>query len=47
MSDSDHDIKKHISVYRNVFLALLFFTVLTVLVSYVEFDANERYIKIL
>tara|TARA_A100001011_G_C14037487_1_gene726344 strand:+ start:342 stop:767 length:426 start_codon:yes stop_codon:yes gene_type:complete len=44
MSDSDHDIKKHISVYRNVFLALLFFTVLTVLVSYVEFDATERYI---
>jgi caa(3)-type oxidase subunit IV len=44
MSDSEHDIKKHISVYRNVFIALLFFTVLTVLVSYVEFDATERYI---
>ena len=44
MSDSDHDIKKHILVYRNVFIALLFFTVLTVLVSYVEFDATERYI---
>ncbi len=44
MSDSEHDIKKHILVYRNVFIALLFFTVLTVLVSYVEFDATERYI---
>ena len=41
---SDHDIKNHIAVYRNVFIALLFFTVLTVLVSYIEVDATDRYI---
>ena len=41
---SDHDIKSHIIVYRNVFVALLFFTVLTVLVSYIEVDASDRFI---
>ena len=41
---SNQDIKHHISIYRNVFIALLFFTVLTVLVSYIEVDATDRYI---
>ena len=33
-----HDIESHIKVYRNVFFALLVGTVLTVAVSYVEFN---------
>jgi len=42
---SDHDIKHHIVVYRNVFIALLFFTVLTVLVSYLEVDPTKDFIS--
>ena len=36
MSD---DIKHHIGIYRNVFIALLFFTGMTVGVSYIEFSS--------
>jgi len=32
------DIKHHISIYRNVFIVLLFFTICTVAVSYVNFQ---------
>ena len=32
------DIKYHISIYRNVFIALLFLTVITVAASYVQFS---------
>ena len=35
---SHDNIQDHIKVYRNVFLALLTFTVLTVAISYVHFD---------
>ena len=35
---SSHDIQSHIKVYRNVFYALLAFTVLTVAVSYIPFE---------
>tara|TARA_Y100000996_G_scaffold212130_1_gene166622 strand:+ start:49 stop:411 length:363 start_codon:yes stop_codon:yes gene_type:complete len=33
------DIKHHITVYRNVFIALLFLTVATVAVSYIHFSS--------
>ena len=33
------DIKHHVAIYRNVFIALLFLTVLTVGVSYIEFSS--------
>ena len=36
---SDHDIKSHIKVYWNVFFALLAFTILTVAVTYIDFNS--------
>ena len=35
---SDHNIEDHIKVYRHIFLALLAFTIITVAVSYIDFD---------
>jgi len=36
---SDHNIESHIKVYWNVFFALLSFTIITVAVSYIEFNS--------
>jgi caa(3)-type oxidase subunit IV len=36
---SDHNIESHIKVYWNVFFALLSFTIITVAVSYLEFNS--------
>jgi len=35
---SHNNIQNHIKIYRNVFIALLFLTVITVAVSYVHFN---------
>ena len=35
---SHNNIQDHVKVYRNVFIALLFFTIITVAVSYIHFN---------
>jgi caa(3)-type oxidase subunit IV len=40
---SHDDIQKHVKVYINVFIGLMFLTVLTVAASYIEFDVAPSY----
>ena len=40
---SHDDIQKHVKVYINVFIGLMFLTVLTVAASYIEFDIVPSY----
>ena len=40
---SHDDIQKHVKVYINVFIGLMFLTVITVVASYIEFDIVPSY----